>query len=93
MSDGKARIGFIGAGWWATSNHMPLLAARHDVEMAAVCRLGADELAQVQQRFGFHMATQDFRELLEVDLDGGAVVAVRVLDAIEGHFMPADEEE
>jgi lipopolysaccharide export system protein LptA len=30
---------------------------------------------------------------LEVDLDGGAVVVVRVLDAIEGHFMPADEEQ
>ena len=21
----KARLGFIGAGWWATSNHMPVL--------------------------------------------------------------------
>jgi hypothetical protein len=30
---------------------------------------------------------------LEVDLEDGAVVAVRVLDAIEGRFMPADEEE
>jgi predicted dehydrogenase len=79
MSDGKARIGFIGAGWWATSNHMPLLAARRDVEMAAVCRLGADELAQVQQRFDFGMATQDFRELLEVDLDGVVVASPHTL--------------
>jgi hypothetical protein len=23
----QARIGFIGVGWWATSNHMPALAA------------------------------------------------------------------
>ncbi len=76
---GKARIGFIGAGWWATSNHMPLLAARDDVEMAAVCRLGADELAQVQERYGFHMATQDFRELLEVDLDGVIVASPHTL--------------
>ena len=36
----KVRLGFIGAGWWATSNHMPLLAARDDVELAGVCRLG-----------------------------------------------------
>ncbi|HJP30131.1 MAG TPA: Gfo/Idh/MocA family oxidoreductase [Candidatus Latescibacteria bacterium] len=75
----KARIGFIGAGWWATSNHMPLLAARDDVELAAVCRLGADELQQVQERFGFGMATQDYRELLEVDLDGVVVASPHTL--------------
>ncbi|MEZ4659124.1 MAG: hypothetical protein R2911_16295 [Caldilineaceae bacterium] len=33
----KIRIGFIGAGWWATTNHMPLLAQRADVELAGVC--------------------------------------------------------
>ncbi len=46
----KARIGFIGAGWWATSNHMPGLAARQDVELVGVCRLGQAELRQVQER-------------------------------------------
>ena len=40
----RARLGFIGAGWWATANYIPLLSARDDVELAAVCRLGADEL-------------------------------------------------
>ncbi len=45
MADRKARVGFIGAGWWATSNHMPILAARDDVELVAVCRLGKLELA------------------------------------------------
>ncbi len=67
----KARLGFIGAGWWATSNHMPVLAQRDDVEMVAVCRLGADELQQVKSEFGFEHSTEDFRELLEIpDLDG-----------------------
>jgi predicted dehydrogenase len=67
----KARIGFIGAGWWATSNHMPLLAARPDVELAAVCRLGVAELEQVRRRFGFPYATEDYRALLhDVELDG-----------------------
>ena len=47
----KARLGFIGAGWWATANHIPLLAARDDVELAAVCRLGADELRRVKDAF------------------------------------------
>jgi predicted dehydrogenase len=60
----KARLGFLGAGWWATANHMPLLAARDDVELTAVCRLGKDELRQVQDRFGFRIATEDAAELV-----------------------------
>ena len=44
MSDQKARIGFIGTGWWATANHLPILKQRSDeqgdVELSAVCRLG-----------------------------------------------------
>ena len=76
----KARIGFIGAGWWATANHMPALAARDDVELAAVCRLGADELQQVRQQFGFEYATEDYRELLDnVELDGVVVASPHTL--------------
>jgi hypothetical protein len=37
LKNGCIRLGVIGAGWWATTNHMPLLAARDDVELAAVC--------------------------------------------------------
>ena len=70
---GKAKIGFIGAGWWATTNHMPVLASRGDVEMTAVCRLGADELQQVKQRFGFKHATENYREMLDADLDAVVV--------------------
>ncbi len=69
----KARIGFIGAGWWATTNHMPALSERDDVEMSAVCRLGADELQQVKNRFGFEFATESFEDLLNMDLDGVVV--------------------
>src|SRR5262245_13619830 len=60
----KVRLGFIGAGWWATANHMPLLARRDDVELTAVCRLGASELRQVKARFGFRIATEDAEELV-----------------------------
>jgi predicted dehydrogenase len=50
---------------------MPLLAARDDVELAAVCRLGAAELEQVRQIFGFDYATEDYQALLrDVELDG-----------------------
>ena len=60
----KARLGFLGAGWWATANYMPLLAKRDDVEFAAVCRLGAAELQKVKTHFGFPFATEDAAELV-----------------------------
>ena len=76
----KVRLGFIGAGWWATSNHMPVLAARDDVELAGVCRLGARELGQVQERFGFAYATEDYRDLLaNCELDGVVVASPHTL--------------
>ena len=58
----KARLGLIGAGWWATSNHLPLLAARDDVELVGVCRLGHKELKQVQEAFGdYQLGNYDVR--------------------------------
>jgi predicted dehydrogenase len=76
----KCRLGFIGAGWWAASNHMPLLAARDDVELTAVCRLGRDELEQVKRRFGFRYATEDHRRLLaDCQLDGVIVSSPHTL--------------
>jgi predicted dehydrogenase len=76
----KARLGFIGAGWWATANYMPLLSRRDDVALAAVCRLGAAELCQVQDRFGFPFVTEDARELVEQPgLDGVVVTSPHTL--------------
>ena len=71
----KVRIGFIGAGWWATTNHMPILARRDDVEMAGVCRLGAEMLQAVKETFHFPFATEDYRELLAQELDGVVVTS------------------
>src|SRR4051794_28671265 len=76
----KARLGFIGAGWWATANYMPLLAARDDVEMAAVCRLGRDELRRVKDHFGFAFATEDASELVaQPGLDAVVVASPHTL--------------
>ena len=79
ISRKKTRLGFIGAGWWATTNHMPVFAARDDVEMTAVCRLRVDELQQVKERFGFGYATEDYRKLLEMDLDAVVVSSPHTL--------------
>ncbi|MDE2449298.1 MAG: Gfo/Idh/MocA family oxidoreductase, partial [Gammaproteobacteria bacterium] len=65
----RVRVGCIGAGWWATVNHFPILAARDDVELVAICRPDRDLLLQVQKTFGFRYAFEDYRELLSLDLD------------------------
>lgn len=71
----KVRIGFIGAGWWATANHIPLLAQQPDVELVGVCRLGREMLLAVQKKFGFPFATEDYHELLAQGLDGVVVTS------------------
>lgn len=77
----KARIGFIGAGWWATTNHMPLLAARRDVEMISVCGLDPKILARCRRDFGFQHVTTDYRELLAQDLDGVVIASPHAFHA------------
>lgn len=71
----KARLGFLGAGWWATANHIPLFAKREDVELTAVCRLGRAELEQIQERFGFRHATEDENELVRFPGLDGVIVS------------------
>lgn len=69
------KVGVIGAGWWATTNHIPELAKRADVKLAAVCRLGRDLLGEIQQTFGFPFATEDYHELLEQPLDAVVIAS------------------
>jgi predicted dehydrogenase len=65
------KIGVIGAGWWATENHIPVLESLPGVEVAAACRLGAPELRRIQDRFGIPFGTEDYQELIrEPGLDG-----------------------
>lgn len=62
------RLAAIGAGWWATSNHFPLFAAREDVELVGVCGKGP-ALGDIRDRFGFTFATESSDELLAADID------------------------
>lgn len=67
----KARIGVIGAGWWAVANHLPELKKNANCEIVAVNRLGAEELAEVQAMFGVAEGFEDYREMLaRVPMDG-----------------------
>ena len=54
----------IGAGWYAAHSHIPTLAARSDVVLDGVCRLGAADLEKVRGHFGFRFASEDYREVL-----------------------------
>lgn len=69
----RVKIGIIGAGWWATATHIPVLDARDDVEIVAVCRLGEQVLRQIQDEWNIPFATEDYRELLQQDLDAVVV--------------------
>ncbi len=75
----RARIGFIGAGWWATAVQIPFYAAREDVELVVVCRLGTEELELVKHQFGFAHAFEDYRQLLDLELDGVVISSPHVL--------------
>ena len=66
----RLRLGVIGAGAWSVTSHLPNLAQRGDeVEFVAVCRRGEAELQRVAERFGFPIATEDYREVLAADVD------------------------
>ena len=76
----RARIGIIGAGWWAVANHIPALKALPDCEIVAVNRLGAAELAEIQDKFGVERGFEDYRAMLaEVEMDGVVVSSPHVL--------------
>ncbi|WP_448955496.1 Gfo/Idh/MocA family protein [Labrys neptuniae] len=76
----KARIGVIGAGWWAAVNHIPALKANPDCELVAVNRLGAEELETLRQTFDIPLAFEDWRTMLDqVPFDGIVVASPHVL--------------
>lgn len=76
-----ARIGVIGVGWWATTNHLPILKARRDVALASVCGLDEQVLHRVRDDFGIEHTTTDYRDLLEQNLDGVIIATPHPLHA------------
>lgn len=61
----KLRLGVIGAGSWTVSSHLPNLVARSDeVEFVIVNRRNPELLGRIKDRFGFHKASTDWRDVL-----------------------------
>ena len=67
---GKLRAGVIGAGSWAVASHLPNLSSRsREVELVGVSRLGGEHLSSISERWGFTVASEDYRTVLAQDLD------------------------
>jgi predicted dehydrogenase len=67
---GKLRLGVIGAGSWAVASHLPnLLERTEDVEFVAVSRRGKDQLERIRDRYGFALASEDYRDVLAAGID------------------------
>ena len=69
----RLRLVVLGAGSWVVASHLPYLAKRRDeVEFWGVCRHGAEQLDQIKDQWGFHVASQDYHDVL----GDGADIAV-----------------
>ena len=73
---GKARMGVIGAGWWATQFHIPSLKTYENAELVGIADLKEDKLAKAADYYDIANQYTDHRELLASGVDG-VVVAVQ----------------
>lgn len=66
----KLRLGVIGAGSWTVSSHLPNFAKRRDeVEFVGVCRKGPELLRKIKDDWGFAVASEDYRDVLDAGVD------------------------
>lgn len=70
MATNKLRLGVIGAGSWTVVSHLPNFAERaDDVEFVAVARKGTDMLHRIRDEWGFSVATEDYRDVVDAGID------------------------
>jgi predicted dehydrogenase len=65
----------IGAGAWAVTTHLPVIAADPDVELVVVNRRKGDVARAIAERFGAAHATTDWREAIDLGLDAVVVAS------------------
>lgn len=66
----KPRLGVIGAGSWAVASHLPNLRERaNDIEFVGVARKGAEHLERIKDEYGFEVASEDYRDVLDAGVD------------------------
>jgi predicted dehydrogenase len=66
----KLRLGVIGAGSWAVASHLPNFAKRRDeVEFVGVARKGRELLEKIKNDWGFEVASEDYRDVIDAGMD------------------------
>lgn len=70
----KARIGIIGAGWWATHAHLPSLTTYPDAEVIGIADLDGERARVTAETFGVPRWFDDHLDLLALEPDGVIVV-------------------
>jgi len=74
---GRLRVGFVGAGNYASSMLLPLLAAEEDVELRHVATTRSLTAMNAQRRFGFTTVSTDAAEVLEDDSVDAVFIVTR----------------
>ena len=69
----RARIGVIGAGFWASYQYLPFFRDHPDVELVGVVRKDDQGLDAFREEFGLEVATSSVAELLAAGVDGVVV--------------------
>ena len=81
----KIRIGVIGAGWWATSAHIPAIKSHPQAELVAVQSRERAKAEHIAHDFGAKHACTSVGELLAL----GRIDAVIVASTPNVHFAQA----
>lgn len=69
------RLAMLGAGWWASTAHLPSMAANPDVDLVAVCDPERARVKIAADRFSVPAAYTDVDQLLDEIRPDGVVVA------------------
>ena len=71
----KARIAVVGAGWWATTAHIPAVINHPQAELAALCDRDSQKLQAAATAYGVAHTYTDLDQMLaQEQLDGAIVV-------------------
>ena len=69
MANKRARVGVIGAGWWATFAHLPSLSTYPEAELIGLADANSEKAAQAAEKFGVLRHFTNHRELLALKPD------------------------
>ncbi len=70
-----ARIGIIGAGWWATQVYIPAIMGNPQAELVAVNRRDPGALTQILDAFPGPRGYADYRDMIAVEGLDGVIIA------------------